>query len=1159
MYYGNTVNIKVDTSMLESTNDYYLYKPVYRRTGSVPASYAYELQWEIVTNAGGGAVYITSDQTNTKTFSSISLDRAGMWVIDDDDPADANNSGADSDYAYFWVNNTSPYSIDVSNAEIFYANNESITITVTEDGSTVPTWIDIRDDEDTLIIHSWEPDGTLSLVGDWTNFSAAGNYTVDAYYDIDETQIGYGSDGYSAAYGYTEPSDLVNTTTNYSAYCGPWDPYEKNATSETILVNTGVPDATVQSGNDTMYWGFDGEVNITIKGYDGENLSGSNSWLTVDVYNDDDQLVGSSAGTPTYIGTVDNTTISSGYITISDDDWGIDSKTAGLNSDNGTWYAYIYKNINSDTGAAEYTEEWNVTVEWEVAKAPKGQFKWVDDDGPLFTDDNNDGVIPRIITLDELQANSNNNIIKFNVYDEDSNAFGDLASGECDSILECAENITISGDALFTGTVDELPGYSSNWFDDPQWEIPLIPTMSTGGGEITITIEAFNTTITKTLSIGGTDYEKHGSVVEVTPNRFQIDQEDQTLSITIKNAETGSSNPYCTAYLYYLDDDGVPINQTTSSSVNTRYVDYTTASGGEYTMVFNITQQTENQTYVDFDGDGSISDSEVMAPRNLTIYVDGPGDRDGFALIEMIPVNDLEMELSHNTILAGKQYDDFYMNCTLVGNTSETPNEDDKDKFNIKILDEDGDDVTDTLLNGVDSSDLTNDEDYVFKFDNVYATEPGTYTIYASNNTHDSSGYNATLVVEQVTVTCDKTPLIWNYDENISATFTVTYNGNPINGSLVLDNISKVSHEDGDYNKTWMNTSYDGSTDQGGNTSIKIDSDELVNGVITIHDITANYLDEDLAQQNITFWFRPDSDDGTGAYAQTSGMLPVSVPTVTPEQQYVAVGQTTSIDITVTGRGNPLDDIYVGLSGRGIEQNGTSGADGIVTFSVLPTSSGNISIDVGEEGRTVETVLIATNWRLDVSVSPVDVDEGDDFTVTVIEERSGDPVEGATVKIQGVSTMTTDASGEATFTAPDVSSDRTYTISTSKAGYAPEPDQITIRVINVPSLVISTNDEVAPGASFDVVVAKDTGDPVIGATVEFNGKTFKTKAGGVVSLTAPNEKGDYTITASFGTFEDATTTITVTDDAGGGIPGFELLTLVAALGVAFILLRRRRQ
>lgn len=1140
IYYGNTVGIKVDTSMLESTGNYYLYRPYYKRSGSIPGAYTYELEWEPIT-AGGGSVYIVSDQSSTKTFSDISLDYAGMWLIENDAvPSDCN--GTDTDYAYFWVNNTSPYVIDISNDDIFYANNETITITVKEEGSTAPTWIDVRADDDTLVIHSWEPDGTLTLTGTTANFSAAGNYTVDAYYDTDVTMIGYDSYGYSAEYGYTEPSALVDTATNYSIYCGPWDPYEKNATSQTVRVRTGEPMVTVQSGNDTMYWGFDGEVNITIKGYDGENLSGSDATLNVYAFNEDDENVSANV-------TIDSSNIANGYIHVSSTTWGRDGTYSY--GENGTWYVYIFKNIDGDTGANEYTQEWNVTAEWEVARAPKGQFKWIDDDGTVFDDDDNDGVIPNIPSIWQLPLT-----IRFDVYDEDGNAFGDLASGECSSILECAENITISGDSLFTGSIDNFPAYTSSFFNDPHWQIPIIPTMSVGGGEITIIVTAFNSTLTETLSIGGTDYEEHGSVVEVSPNSFKIDQEDQSLSITIKNAETGSSNPYCTAYLYYLNDNGVPVNQT-GSSPNTKYVAYATASGGEYTLVFNMTQQTENQTYVDFDGDSSVSDTEIMAPRNLTIYVDGPGSRDGYALIKMTPVNDLEVELSHNTILAGKQYDDFYFNCTLIGNTTDTPNEDDKDKFHIKILDEDGDDVTDTLLNGIDASDLTDDGDYIFRFNNVYATEPGTYTVYAYNNTHDSTDYNATLVVEQVTVTCDKTPLIWMYDENISATFTVTYNGNAINGSLVLDNISLASHEDGDYNKTWMNTSFDGSTDQGGNTSIEIDSDELVNGVITLHDITANYLDDEKAQQNITFWFRPDSDDGAGAYALASGMLPVSVPTVTPNQQYIAVGQTTSVDITVTGRGTLLEEIYVGLYGRGVEQNGTSGSDGIVTFSVLPTSSGNISIDVGEEGRTVETVLIATNWKLDVSVSPTDVNEGEEFTVTVTEERSGAKVEGATVKIQGVSTMTTDANGEAIFTAPEVTSDRTYTISVSKAGYAPETDQVTIRVINVPRLVISSDAEVGPGESFDVVVAKDTGDPVIGATVEFNGKTYNTKAGGVAKLTAPTKKGDYTITASFGIFEDATTTIKVTDT--GGIPGFELLTLVAALGVAFILLRRRRQ
>ena len=94
------------------------------------------------------------------------------------------------------------------------------------------------------------------------------------------------------------------------------------------------------------------------------------------------------------------------------------------------------------------------------------------------------------------------------------------------------------------------------------------------------------------------------------------------------------------------------------------------------------------------------------------------------------------------------------------------------------------------------------------------------------------------------------------------------------------------------------------------------------------------------------------------------------------------------------------------------------------------------------------------------------------------------------------------------------------------------------------------------GSTFEVVVAKDTGDPVIGATVTFNDKTYTTGAGGVATLTAPTTAGEYTITASFGTFTDATGTVTV---KAGGTPGFEVLTLLVAIGVAFILLRRRRR
>jgi hypothetical protein len=306
-----------------------------------------------------------------------------------------------------------------------------------------------------------------------------------------------------------------------------------------------------------------------------------------------------------------------------------------------------------------------------------------------------------------------------------------------------------------------------------------------------------------------------------------------------------------------------------------------------------------------------------------------------------------------------------------------------------------------------------------------------------------------------------------------------------------------------------------------------------------------------------------DDEGIEGEYAKAAGQWLVSVPTITPDQTYIPVGRTTTVGVTVTGRGEMLGDIYVRAHGAGVDQNGTSGTigsdKGVVTFSMLPSSTGNISFDVGAEGRTVDTpVIIVTGWVLEVSVSPTDVDEGDTFTVTVMKEGTTTAVADADVTISGIGTAKTNANGEATFTAPEVTSDRSYDIATTAEGYAPDPTPPSVRVVNVPKLTIAIDEDIYAGQTFEVAVAKDTGDPVIGSVVTFNGKTYVTKAGGVVTITAPTETGDYPITATFGSFAAASDTVTVIPAPSGPIPGFEVFTLIIALGVAFILLRRRR-
>jgi hypothetical protein len=113
-----------------------------------------------------------------------------------------------------------------------------------------------------------------------------------------------------------------------------------------------------------------------------------------------------------------------------------------------------------------------------------------------------------------------------------------------------------------------------------------------------------------------------------------------------------------------------------------------------------------------------------------------------------------------------------------------------------------------------------------------------------------------------------------------------------------------------------------------------------------------------------------------------------------------------------------------------------------------------------------------------------------------------------------------------------------------------------IMVVNIPKLIIAIAGEVKAGQTFTATVADDTGGPVIGATLTFNGKTYTSGAGGVATITAPSTEGSYPVTVTFPGYASLSDTVTVVK--GGGIPGFELLTLVAAIGVAFLLLRRRR-
>lgn len=152
------------------------------------------------------------------------------------------------------------------------------------------------------------------------------------------------------------------------------------------------------------------------------------------------------------------------------------------------------------------------------------------------------------------------------------------------------------------------------------------------------------------------------------------------------------------------------------------------------------------------------------------------------------------------------------------------------------------------------------------------------------------------------------------------------------------------------------------------------------------------------------------------------------------------------------------------------------------------------------------------------------VNEGDTFIVKVIDENEN-PIEGVIVNFS-IEVLTTEANGEVVITAPFVTSSMPYSIEASYEGYVSAID--TIMVYNVPKLVIELDSSfIEAGTEFQVTIRDETANRRVGVTVTFNGMTYITSADGEVDLIAPNDVGEYNITASHPSCVDTVATVTI--------------------------------
>jgi hypothetical protein len=319
---------------------------------------------------------------------------------------------------------------------------------------------------------------------------------------------------------------------------------------------------------------------------------------------------------------------------------------------------------------------------------------------------------------------------------------------------------------------------------------------------------------------------------------------------------------------------------------------------------------------------------------------------------------------------------------------------------------------------------------------------------------------------------------------------------------------------------------------------------------------------------NFTFWDEYDPDfEGN----LTEGQFDIVYPTFVADPATIYIGQSNQITITAYDTdNNPIEGINITLlpSTKGIIASQPdpveTDATGTVILSVSPVASGKLNVTIARDlefigGQLNWTNAVVTDTYITVtSLKPLDIElskspifQGETLTVTVTSGTA--LISGATVKF-GQDSKTTGSNGEATFTVPDPGVESAvYKVRVSKTGYISASEDLTV-IKKYAITIIGPTGDITTGQQVTITILAK-GSALAGATITFEGNTYTSDGSGKVTFTMPDTEGTYTVTATFEPYIAGTLTITLT---GGGIPGFEVLTLIAAIGVAFILLRRRQ-
>jgi len=639
--------------------------------------------------------------------------------------------------------------------------------------------------------------------------------------------------------------------------------------------------------------------------------------------------------------------------------------------------------------------------------------------------------------------------------------------------------------------------------DSGQYNVTISPKT---GGILTIkaTNESNNYTATKDYTI----YGATGSVTTSVGDDLEITVgTSESITVTLSDG-----TQWADVVLTYFNEDWggmTAVNDTTGDGT----------AGNGLDGIYTFTPHED-----DLDAIGYIV---VVAKTRTSYYL--------YDIVEIVPVHDIDVTITtptegNQTLTVGME-SDLYVQC-------KDPNGeviDDIDQVTCTVKDEDG-----TTLQ---TFSLSEAGDY-WKVDDQIIWYAGTITIKAKNNTATGDVHDGTATIEADYATITFTPSGITCAINL-ANQTIAIKGVDALGNPLPKNTRLYRWIDDAGGTTTSKTYVD--LDANGEGELKITATGDVEGKINM-----------TLQNNLP---------ATGN--RTLGELLISFPQFVIDPETIYIGQSNLVTITAKdANGDVIEGINLTLFGAIAVQPDPreTDSDGKVIFSLQPESSGVINVTIARNVTWTNGALTWTNdvitdsyititslQPLTITVSKTPIYEGETLIVTV---KSGEsPVQNVGVTF-GTVTEKTGADGTATFEVPDPGVDSAiYDIEAEKTGYTTATKSIT--VINKWDIsIIAPSGKIEQGKEYTfTIVAK--GQPLAGATVTLNGKTYTSGGDGKVTITVPDKTGEYTITATFPNYIDGELTLTV--KSASGTPGFELLTLVIALGVAFILLRRRRR